>query len=111
MQTNYLGQVYGALAALPFLRESGGTLVCIGSVESVRAVPLHAPYVASKMALRGFCDALRMDLDEEKAGVAVSLIMPAAIDTPFFEHSPRTPRTLPSRRTRCTPPSRSPGRS
>jgi hypothetical protein len=40
------------------------------------------------MALRGFCDALRMDLDEEKAGVAVSLIMPAAIDTPFFEHSP-----------------------
>ena len=87
MRTNWLGQVYGAMAALPYLRESGGTLVCIGSVESVRAVPLHAPYVASKMALRGFCDALRMDLEEENAGVAVSLIMPAAIDTPFFEHS------------------------
>jgi hypothetical protein len=40
------------------------------------------------MALRGFCDALRMDLEEEKAGVAVSLILPAAIDTPLFEHSP-----------------------
>ena len=87
MRTNWLGQVYGALAALPHLRESSGTLICIGSVESVRAVPLHAPYVASKMALRGFCDALRMDLDAEKAGVAVTLIMPASIDTPFFEHS------------------------
>jgi hypothetical protein len=87
MRTNWLGQVYGALAALPELRRSGGTLVCIGSVESVRAVPLHAPYTASKMALRGFCDSLRLDLDADKAGVAVSLVMPGPIDTPFFEHS------------------------
>ncbi len=87
MRTNWLGQVHGALAALPYLRRSGGTLVCIGSVESVRAVPLHAPYVSSKMALRGFCDVLRMDLEAEGAGVAVSLVLPASIDTPFFEHS------------------------
>src|SRR4051794_18580180 len=45
MRTNWLGQVHGALAALPELRRNGGTLVLIGSVESVRAVPLHAPYV------------------------------------------------------------------
>ena len=101
MRTNWLGQVYGALAALPELRRSGGTLVCIGSTESVRAVPLHAPYVASKMALRGFCDALRMDLDADRAGVAVTLILPGPIDTPFFEHSrsyaegaPKPPRPV-----------------
>jgi len=87
MRTNWLGQVHGALAALPELRRSGGTLICIGSVESVRAVPLHAAYVSSKMALRGFCDSLRMDLDAEDAGVAVSLVLPAAIDTPFFAHA------------------------
>ena len=87
MRTNWLGQVHGALAALPELRRSGGTLICIGSVESVRAVPLHAAYVSSKMALRGFCDSLRMDLDADQAGVAVSLVLPAAIDTPFFAHA------------------------
>ena len=87
MRTNWLGQVHGALAALPELRRSRGTLVCIGSVESLRAVPLHAAYVSSKMALRGFCDSLRMDLDADDAGVAVCLVMPAAIDTPFFAHA------------------------
>lgn len=87
MRTNWYGQVLGAVAALPHLRASRGTLVCIGSVESARAVPLHAPYVASKMALRGFCDSLRMDLDAEHAGVAVTLVLPGPIDTPFFEHS------------------------
>jgi short-subunit dehydrogenase len=87
MRTNWLGQVHGALAALPELRRSGGTLICIGSVESVRAVPLHAAYVSSKMALRGFCDSLRMDLDADHAGIAVSLVLPAAIDTPFFAHA------------------------
>src|SRR5829696_1995461 len=86
-RSNWLGQVHGALAALPELRRSGGTLICIGSVESVRAVPLHAAYVSSKMALRGFCDSLRMDLDADHAGVAVSLVLPAAIDTPFFAHA------------------------
>jgi short-subunit dehydrogenase len=87
MRTNWLGQVHGALAAVPELRRSSGTLICIGSVESVRAVPLHAAYVSSKMALRGFCDSLRMDLDADHAGVAVSLVLPAAIDTPFFAHA------------------------
>lgn len=87
MRTNWLGQVHGALAALPHLRASNGTLICIGSVESVRAVPLQAPYTSSKMALRGFCDSLRMDLDADGDAVAVTLVLPAAIDTPFFEHS------------------------
>ncbi|HLZ37531.1 MAG TPA: SDR family oxidoreductase [Mycobacteriales bacterium] len=87
MRTNWLGQVTGALAALPHLRAAGGTLICIGSVASARALPLQAPYTSSKMALRGFCDTLRMELDAEQAGVAVTLIMPASVGTPFFEHS------------------------
>ena len=88
MRVNVLGHVHGVQAALPALRRAGGGVVIgISSVEGVRAVPLHAPYVASKMALRGFYDTLRMDLRAEGAPIAVTTILPASIDTPFFEHA------------------------
>ncbi len=88
MRVNFLGQVHGVKAALPALRRAGGgVMIGISSVEGVRAVPLHAPYVASKMALRGFYDTLRMDLAAERAPIAVTTILPASIDTPFFEHA------------------------
>jgi NAD(P)-dependent dehydrogenase (short-subunit alcohol dehydrogenase family) len=48
-------------------------------MEGVRSVPLHAPYIASKWALRGFYDALRMELAESKDPVAVVTVLPAAI--------------------------------
>jgi hypothetical protein len=50
-------------------------------------VPLHAPYTASKWALRGFYDALRMELMESKDPIAVTTILPGPIATPFFEHA------------------------
>jgi len=50
-------------------------------------VPLHAPYTASKWALWAFYDSLRMELAQEGAPIAVSTILPASIDTPFFEHA------------------------
>ena len=88
MRVNFLGQVHGVKAALPALRRAGGGVVIgVSSVEGVRAVPLHAPYVASKMALRGFYDTLRMELIAERAPIAVTTILPASIDTPFFEHA------------------------
>jgi NAD(P)-dependent dehydrogenase (short-subunit alcohol dehydrogenase family) len=88
MRVNFLGQVHGVKAALPALRRAGGgVIIGISSVEGVRAVPLHAPYVASKMALRGFYHTLRMDLAAERAPIAVTTILPASIDTPFFEHA------------------------
>jgi hypothetical protein len=56
-------------------------------VEGVRAVPLHGPYTASKFALRAFYDSLRVELAQEGAPIAVTTILPASIDTPFFEHA------------------------
>jgi hypothetical protein len=53
----------------------------------VRAVPLHAPYTASKWALRAFYDSLRMELAQSGDPIAVSTILPAGIGTPFFEHA------------------------
>jgi NAD(P)-dependent dehydrogenase (short-subunit alcohol dehydrogenase family) len=88
IQINLMGQVHGAYAALPELRRSGGgVLIGVSSVEGIRAVPLQAPYVASKWALRGFYDVLRMELMAEKAPVAVTTILPASIDTPLFAHA------------------------
>ncbi|MGK5679781.1 SDR family oxidoreductase [Actinoplanes sp. URMC 104] len=88
MRVNFLGQVHGVHAALPALRRSGGgTMIGVASVEGVRAVPLHGPYTASKFALRAFYDCLRMELAQEGVPIAVSTILPASIDTPFFEHA------------------------
>jgi hypothetical protein len=88
MRVNFLGQVHGVHAALPALRRAGGGVVIgVASVEGVRAVPLHSPYTASKFALRAFYDSLRMELAQEGAPIAVTTILPASIDTPFFEHA------------------------
>jgi NAD(P)-dependent dehydrogenase (short-subunit alcohol dehydrogenase family) len=87
-EVNYLGHVAAAKAAVPVLeRGGGGVLVGIGSIESHRALPLHAAYSASKAALRLFYDALRMELADAGSPVSVSTVLPASIATPFFEHS------------------------
>jgi acetyl esterase/lipase/short-subunit dehydrogenase len=86
-ETNYWGTVHGSLAALPHLKRRGGVLVNVGSVESGVAIPLHGHYAASKHAVKAFSDALRMELRKQEAPVAVVLIRPASIDTPFPEHA------------------------
>ncbi|MDP9398429.1 MAG: SDR family oxidoreductase, partial [Actinomycetota bacterium] len=88
MRVNFLGHVHGVHAALPAMRRSGGgVIIGISSVEGVRAVPLHGPYTASKWALRALYDSLRVELAQEGAPIAVTTILPASIDTPFFEHA------------------------
>jgi acetyl esterase len=86
-ETNYFGVVNGSLAALPFLRREGGALINLGSVLSTAAVPLQGHYAASKHAVKGFTDALRQELSHHGVPVAVTLIRPAAIDTPYTEHA------------------------
>ena len=88
MQVNVMGQVHGTRAALPHLRaRGGGAIIGLGSVESYRAVPLHAPYTMSKFAVRAFYDTLRIELAEEGVPIGVTTILPVGIDTPFFEHA------------------------
>ncbi len=85
--TNFWGVVYGSNTAVPHLKKQGGALINIGSALSERAIPLQGIYCASKHAVKGFTDALRMELDDEDAGVSVTLIKPSAIDTPYTEHA------------------------
>ena len=87
LDVTFWGVVHGCLAAIPRLRVNGGAIVNVGSVESDVAIPLHSSYAAAKHAVKGFTDALRMELDHERVPVAISLVKPGPIDTPFFEHA------------------------
>jgi short-subunit dehydrogenase len=86
-ETNVWGLLYGSLEAADHLKDHGGAIINIGSVVSDRAIPLQGAYSASKHAVKGFTDALRMELEEEGAPVSVTLVKPAAIDTPYTEHA------------------------
>jgi NADP-dependent 3-hydroxy acid dehydrogenase YdfG len=86
-ETNYWGVVHGTLAALPHLKAQGGALINVGSVLSDTGYPLQGHYTASKHAVKGFTDSLRLELESAKAPVSVTLIQPAAIDTPYPEHA------------------------
>jgi len=86
-RTNFWGVVYGSRAALPHLRAQGGALINVGSEVSEAVVPLQGMYSASKHAVKGFTDALRIELDADDAPVSVTLVQPTAVDTPFPEHA------------------------
>lgn len=86
-ETNFWGEVNGSLVAVPHLKKRGGALINVGSEVSDHAVPLQGMYSASKHAVKGFTDALRMELMAEEAPVSVTLIKPAAIDTPYPQHA------------------------
>jgi NAD(P)-dependent dehydrogenase (short-subunit alcohol dehydrogenase family) len=101
MEVNFLGHVAASKAALPALRRAGGgVLIGVASAEGVRSMPLHAPYSASKFAVRSFYDSLRMELAADGTPVAVTSILPAGIGTPFWEHS----RNLTGTMTKPPPP-------
>lgn len=80
--TNVWGVLYGSLEALDVLEE-GGTIINIGSILSDRSIMLQGSYSASKHAVKAFTDALRMELEDADRPVNVTLIKPAAIDTPY----------------------------
>jgi short-subunit dehydrogenase len=85
---NFWGVVNGSLVALPYLKQQGGALINLGSEVSEAVVPLLGMYSASKHAVKGFTDALRIETEEvDKAPVAITLIQPTAVDTPFDEHA------------------------
>ncbi|WP_238880083.1 SDR family oxidoreductase [Achromobacter xylosoxidans] len=85
--TDYWGVVYGSLAAVRHMKATGGALINLGSEVSDRAVPLQGAYSAAKHAVKGYTDALRMELRQLGAPISVTLIKPASIATKFTEHA------------------------
>jgi NAD(P)-dependent dehydrogenase (short-subunit alcohol dehydrogenase family) len=101
LDVNLMGYVHGARAAIPrFVDGGGGVLVNVSSLLGRIAQPHGAPYTMSKFAIRGLGVSLREEL--RLAGirnVAVSTVLPAAIDTPIYaaaaNHSGRSPHPPP----------------
>jgi NAD(P)-dependent dehydrogenase (short-subunit alcohol dehydrogenase family) len=63
IDVNLMGQVYGAMAALPHIkREGGGALIHISSMGAKRSIPLQSAYCASKHGIDGFLESLRVEL-------------------------------------------------
>lgn len=82
---NLMGQVYGAMAALPHLRREGrGALIHISSVLGKRGFPLQSAYCAAKHGMNGFLESLRVELMREGIPISVTEIQPTSINTPFF---------------------------
>ena len=86
IDVNLMGQVYGAMAALPHLKREGrGALIHISSMGAKRSVPLQSAYCASKHGIDGFLEALRVELQHEKLPISATQVMPATINTPLFD--------------------------
>jgi len=84
---NFWGVVHGCRSAIRQMKDRGGVLINIGSEVSDVAIPLQGIYSASKHAVKGYTDALRMELEHDRIPIAVTLVKPSAINTPYPEHA------------------------
>src|SRR5690554_6878978 len=85
--TNFWGVVHGSLQAAKLMKGRGGAIINLGSEVSDTAIPLQGMYSASKHAIKGFTDALRMELDQDNSGISVTLVKPGSIDTMYVDHA------------------------
>jgi short-subunit dehydrogenase len=85
MRVNYMGAVHCTKHALPHLRARNGLLVGIASLTALTGVPTRSGYAASKHAMRGFFDSLRIEL--MGSGVDVTMIYPGFVDTGIRENA------------------------
>ncbi len=82
MGINFWGVVNGTRAFLPHLKAAGdGHVVNVSSVFGLFAVPTQSAYNAAKFGVRGFTEALRIELDGERCGVSATTIHPGGIAT------------------------------
>jgi short-subunit dehydrogenase len=79
LRTNYLGSLYCTYYALPYLKQTRGRIVGVGSLASKAGVPYRSGYAASKHAMTGFFDSLRIEL--EGTGVSVTMVYPGFVAT------------------------------
>lgn len=94
--TNFWGVVYGSLAARKHLRQHGGAIITVGSLASDIGTPVQGMYSASKHAIKGFIEALRVETEDEKAPVSITLIKPASVNSMLPSHARSYMPVMPS---------------
>jgi NAD(P)-dependent dehydrogenase (short-subunit alcohol dehydrogenase family) len=83
-----MGQVYGAMAALPHLKREGqGALIHVSSVLGRRSLPLQSSYCTAKHGMEGFIESLRVELQHEGIPISVTSVKPAAVNTPLYNNA------------------------
>jgi short-subunit dehydrogenase len=81
----YLGYVWGTMSAMKRMRRRDrGTIVQVGSAICYRSIPLQSPYCGAKSAIRGFTDAIRCELIQNKSNVKITMVHMPAVNTPQF---------------------------
>jgi len=85
---NFMGQMYGMWTAIPLLRRNGGgTIINLASVVGKRGLPLQNFYSATKFAIIGLSEAVRVEFETEKENIALCAICPPSVDTPFYDNA------------------------
>lgn len=84
MRINFWGSVWCTHAALPYLKQSRGSLLAVSSLAGLVGVPGRTAYSASKFAMNGFFESLRAEL--KQAGVSVTLAYPGVVATQIRYH-------------------------
>ena len=96
MNINFWGVVHGTQAFLPHLKAAGeGHIVNISSVFGLISVPTQSAYNAAKFGVRGFTDALRMELEMDGAGVSCTTVHPGGIKTNIARNARMDPSVAP----------------
>jgi short-subunit dehydrogenase len=85
MHVNYFGSVYCTYYALPYLKQTRGRIVGVSSLTGKTGVPTRSGYAASKHAMAGFFDSLRIELAD--SGVSVTMIYPGFVATEIRERA------------------------
>jgi NAD(P)-dependent dehydrogenase (short-subunit alcohol dehydrogenase family) len=83
-RVNFFGALYPTLYAVPHVKRTRGSLVAVSSLTGKRGSPTYAIYGASKFALQGLYESLRVELKPE--GVHVGIVSPGHVGTPLREH-------------------------
>jgi NAD(P)-dependent dehydrogenase (short-subunit alcohol dehydrogenase family) len=87
VDVNFLGAVNCYWAALPQLVETKGTFSHVSSALAYRGIPLQAAYCSSKAAARAFFESARVEHEKHRIPVAITLVLPGAINTPQFDQA------------------------
>lgn len=85
MQVNYFGSLYCTHAALPHLKQSRGRIVGVSSLTGKAGIPTRSGYAATKHAMAGFFDSIRVELADE--GVTVTMVYPGFVSTGIRERA------------------------
>jgi short-subunit dehydrogenase len=92
-QINYLGSAYCTFYALPYLKQSQGRIAAVCSMAGVTGFPGLSGYTASKHAMSGFFESIRMEL--KSTGVSVTIIYPASVASNLENNSTRPRGMMP----------------